>query len=666
MPTHFSRTTATREKSHNNNSEINQNHEKNNTKERTITINKHDSARPQNHENATERTIIINTHTEAKPRHNETTAHTTEKATRTSQNHHSRTTAHNTEKSTMTNHQNHTKNIAHNTENTDRTDHHSITETAPDTIVTQAQAQPTTGSVFATLHPDLQKGIARNGFTTPTPIQQKTIPAGIAGHDLLASSQTGSGKTAAFLLPIMHRIITSREAEKKATGRITARTRALILTPTRELAAQICQHFNDLAQCTDLSCAPVFGGVSMLPQEKAFRQQVDIMVACPGRLLDHFNQTYGKLPHLEYLVLDEADRMLDMGFLPDIRRVLKALPAPTSRQTLFFSATLPAPIVALSKDMLNNPVSVDIERPQITATGIEHRAFRVNDNLKQELLINIIDQHQIRSAIIFTRTKHRAKRLAQFLDRQNVPTDFINGNRSQLQRTKALEDFRNGKVRVLVATDIASRGIDVEAVSHVINFDVPHVVEDYVHRAGRTARANMTGYSYTLVSADELHDFCQIERTIKTRIEQVKLENFDYNSKPAEALEVPLAQRIAEIRAFKAACRNRAAEKQARRNGTPVTTRTTSTGNHARVTEKPTTRQHETRRTTTAGEPTRHQTAGHRTTTNTHQTRRTSERPAQRETTTTGNRNNQQRNETRNEQRQPQRRKDNSHLPDIF
>jgi len=626
MPTHFSRTTATREKSHNHNSELNQNHEKTNTKERTMTITKHTSAQTQ---------------------------HTTEHE---NDNHNNR---------------NHSRTTAHNIENHTRTTHRSITETAPDTIVTQAQTEPTTGSVFATLHPDLQKGIARNGFTTPTPIQQKTIPAGIAGHDLLASSQTGSGKTAAFLLPIMHRIINSREAEKKATGRITARTRALILTPTRELAAQICQHFNDLAQCTDLSCAPVFGGVSMLPQETAFRQQVDIMVACPGRLLDHFNQSYGKLPHLEFLVLDEADRMLDMGFLPDIRRVLKALPAPTSRQTLFFSATLPAPIVALSKDMLNKPVSVDIERPQITATGIEHKAFRVNDNLKQELLINIIDQHQIRSAIIFTRTKHRAKRLAQFLDRQNVPTDFINGNRSQLQRTKALEDFRNGKVRVLVATDIASRGIDVEAVSHVINFDVPHVVEDYVHRAGRTARANMTGYSYTLVSADELHDFCQIERTIKTRIEQVKLENFDYNSKPAEALEVPLAQRIAEIRAFKAACRNRAAEKQARRNGTPTTARTTSTGNHARVTEKPATRQHETRRTTTAGEPTRHQTAGQRTATNSYQPRRTSERPAgQREnTTTTGNRgNNQQRNETRNEQRQPQpqRRKDNSHLPDIF
>ncbi|NLF98122.1 MAG: DEAD/DEAH box helicase [Candidatus Riflebacteria bacterium] len=422
--------------------------------------------------------------------------------------------------------------------------------------------------IFTALHPDLQRAIARVGFTSPTPIQQSAIPLVINGRDILASSMTGSGKTAAFLLPIMHRIIASRENEKKTTGRITPKIRALVLTPTRELAAQICQHFNDLAQCSDLSCAAIFGGVSMLPQERAFRHPVDIMVATPGRLLDHFTREYGKMPHLEYLVLDEADRMLDMGFLPDIRRVLKALPT-RQRQTLLFSATLPEPIVVLAKDMLNNPASVDIERPQITATGIEHKAFKVRDELKQELLINIIDQHQIRSAIIFTRTKHRAKRLAQFLDRKNVATDCIHGNRSQLQRTKALEDFRNGKVRVLVATDIASRGIDVEAVSHVINFDVPHIVEDYVHRAGRTARANMTGYSYTLVSADEMHDFTQIERTIKTRIEQVRLENFDYNSKPAEALEIPIAQRIAEIRAYKAACRARAAAKQQRKGQQP-------------------------------------------------------------------------------------------------
>ncbi len=444
---------------------------------------------------------------------------------------------------------------------------------------------------FATLHQDLQKGITRLGFTIPTPIQQQAIPFVLQGRDILATSMTGSGKTAAFLLPIMNRIISDRENEKKTTGRVTAKTRALILTPTRELAAQICQHFNDLAQCTNLSCAAVFGGVSMLPQENAFRNCVDIMVATPGRLLDHMTRPYAKLPHLEYLVLDEADRMLDMGFLPDIRRVMNVLPK-RQRQTLLFSATLPAPIVILAKDMLNKPATVDVERPQITATGIEHKAFKVSDNLKQELLLNIIDQHQIRSAIIFTRTKHRAKRLAQFLDRQNVATDCIHGNRSQLQRTKALEDFRNGKVRVLVATDIASRGIDVEAVSHVINFDVPHVVEDYVHRAGRTARANLTGYSYTLVSSNEMHDFCQIERTIKTRIEQVVLENFNYTAKPTEALEIPLAQRIAEIRAHKSACRARSAAKQQRRNE-PIqhAPRIEETRNRSNATPRPATHQ---------------------------------------------------------------------------
>lgn len=560
----------------------------------------------------------------------------------------------------MTTHFRHSTNSSSQTKNCETL--HKATETVKTATVnatresTPTTAEPINGiaQTFATLHQDLQKGINRIGFTTPTQIQQKAIPLAQQGRDILASSQTGSGKTAAFLLPIMHRIITSRENEKKTTGRITPKTRALILTPTRELAAQICQHFNELAQCTDLSCAPVFGGVSMLPQEHAFRNPVDIMVACPGRLLDHFTRPYGQLPHLEYLVLDEADRMLDMGFLPDIRRVMKALPA-KQRQTLLFSATLPAPIVVLAKDMLNNPASVDVERPQITATGIEHKAFRINDNLKQELLINIIDQHQIRSAIIFTRTKHRAKRLAQFLDRQNVPTDFINGNRSQLQRTKALEDFRNGKVRVLVATDIASRGIDVEAVSHVINFDVPHVVEDYVHRAGRTARASMTGYSYTLVSPDEMYDFGQIERTIKTRIEQVKLENFDYSSKPAEALEVPLAQRIAEIRAYKSACRAKAAAKQNRSGSTTSqpaprqerTERTDRTERPEHTFNRNNTRSNTTPRTHTASNSGRPQTRPYRT-----------ENNQQRETREVGQNN--------DRQRQPQKKTDNRHLPDIF
>lgn len=525
------------------------------------------------------------------------------------------------------------------------TEHNENTSTNKETDVKIAET-------FSTLHNDLQKGITRLGFTNPTPIQQQAIPLALQGRDILATSMTGSGKTAAFLLPIMNRIINDRENEKKLTGRVTAKTRALILTPTRELAAQICQHFNELAQCTPLSCAAIFGGVSMLPQENAFRHCVDIMVATPGRLLDHMTRSYGQLPHLEYFVLDEADRMLDMGFLPDIRRVMRALPA-KQRQTLLFSATLPAPIVILAKDMLNNPATVEVARPQITATGIEHKAFKVNENLKQELLLNIIDQHQIRSAIIFTRTKHRAKRLAQFLDRQNVPTDCIHGNRSQLQRTKALEDFRNGKTRVLVATDIASRGIDVEAVSHVINFDVPHVVEDYVHRAGRTARANLTGYSYTLISSNEMHDFCQIERTIRTKIEQVRLENFNYDAKPAEALEIPLAQRIAEIRAHKSACRARAAAKQQRREPAQHAPRPEETSNRRPATP----RNQSTTRT--------HTTGANNSGSNSRYGNETRQTTSGNQSRTTDNRyeNNRPANSNRNE---PRRGNDKKDLPDIF
>ncbi|MCU1227356.1 MAG: rhlE 1 [Acidobacteria bacterium] len=403
------------------------------------------------------------------------------------------------------------------------------------------------------LHPDLLRGIKELGFTRPTPIQNDAMPPAIAGRDVLAAAATGSGKTAAFLLPIMHRLI----GKKRGT------TRALILTPTRELAAQIDEHLRDLAVHTPLSGAAIYGGVGMGPQEHAFRSGVDVLVATPGRLLDHFKQPYAKLDGLEILVLDEADRMLDMGFLPDIRRVLRHLP--TKRQTLFFSATLPAPIVELSQEMLKKPAMISIERKAEPAIGIAQSVFPVGDDLKLALLDTLLTRGEIRSAIVFTRTKHRANRVYEQLEGRRVGVARIHGNRSQVQRTDALAGFKSGKYRILVATDIAARGIDVEALSHVVNFDVPHLPDDYIHRVGRTARAEMTGDAITFVSPEEEADLRAIERAIGKRLPRVTVPDFDYAQKPAQKLEIPIQERIAAIRARKAEDRARAAAKAVRR-----------------------------------------------------------------------------------------------------
>jgi ATP-dependent RNA helicase RhlE len=357
---------------------------------------------------------------------------------------------------------------------------------------------------------------------------------------------TGSGKTAAFLLPIMQRLLPKRRGV----------THALILTPTRELAAQIDAHFTQLAVHTPLTGAAVFGGVGMGPQEHAFRSGVDVIVATPGRLLDHFRQPYAKLEHLEVLVLDEADRMLDMGFLPDIRRVLRHLPA--RRQTLFFSATMPPPIVALAREMLKAPVTVNLERKAAPAVGITHAVYPVAQELKSALLVALLARNDMPQALVFTRTKHRANRLAQFLVRHRVACERIHGNRSQAQRTQALAGFKAGRFRVLVATDIAARGIDVEALSHVINFDVPSVPDDYIHRVGRTARAELTGDAFTFVAPEEAGDLRAIERAIGKQLPRVTLPGFDYTKRPAERLEVPIGERIATIRARKAEERARA------------------------------------------------------------------------------------------------------------
>jgi ATP-dependent RNA helicase RhlE len=406
------------------------------------------------------------------------------------------------------------------------------------------------------LHPDLLRGTKELGFTRPTPIQTDAIPPAMAGKDVLAAAATGSGKTAAFLLPILHRLI----GKKRGT------TRALIVTPTRELAAQIDEHLRDLAVHTPLSGAAVFGGVGMGPQEHAFRSGVDVLVATPGRLLDHFQYGYAKLDGLEILVLDEADRMLDMGFLPDIRRVLKHLPV--KRQTLFFSATLPPPIVELSREMLKNPAMISIERKAAPATGITQSVFPVAQELKMPLLEALLERGEIRSAIVFTRTKHRANRVFEQLERKKVNVARIHGNRSQMQRTEALAGFKSGKYRILVATDIAARGIDVEALSHVVNFDVPNIPEDYIHRVGRTARAEMTGDAITFVAPDEEGDLHAIERAIAKRLPRVTVPDFDYKQRPAEKLEIPIGERIAAIRARKAEDRARAKAK-AERRGAP-------------------------------------------------------------------------------------------------
>jgi ATP-dependent RNA helicase RhlE len=389
------------------------------------------------------------------------------------------------------------------------------------------------------LHTDLLRGVRDLGFVNPTPIQAQAIPPVMEGRDVLARAMTGSGKTAAFLLPILHRLI----------GQPRGITRVLILTPTRELAAQIGEHLEGFAAHTPITGTAIFGGVPMGPQERALRHGVDVLVATPGRLLDHFRHGYAALRGLEVLVLDEADRMLDIGFLPDIRRILRHVPA--RRQTLLFSATLPGEIVSLAREILRDPVSIDVAptTAQAPAAGVAQTAYPVPSELKSALLAELIKRGEIRSVIAFTRTKHRANRLADYLLRQGIDAARIHGNRSQAQRTQALAGLKAGKVPVLVATDIAARGIDVQELSHVVNFDVPNCPEDYVHRVGRTARAAAKGDAFLFVSPEEESSVARIERAIGKRLPRVVLPGFDYRRKAAEKLEIPLHERFAAMRA---------------------------------------------------------------------------------------------------------------------
>ena len=410
---------------------------------------------------------------------------------------------------------------------------------------------------FASLSLDaaLMQAVKELGFARPTPIQTDSIPPARDGRDVLACAQTGSGKTAAFLLPILHRML----AGKRGT------TRALIVVPTRELALQVLETAQALSVHTPLTSAAIYGGVGMGPQEHAFRTKVDLMVATPGRLLDHMTKPYASLAGVQHLVLDEADRMLDMGFLPDIKRILGHLPA--KKQVLLFSATMPNAIVQLSRELLKDAAQINLERKAAPASGITQALYPVSQDLKPALFVKLLERGDMQEALVFTRTKHRANRLFELLEKHGVAAARIHGNRSQAARVAALDGFKNGSIRVLVATDVAARGIDVADLGHVVNFDVPAQPEDYIHRVGRTGRAEQTGDAFTFVAPEEEADVRAIEKAVGRRLPRVTLPDFDYSARTAQVFEVPIAERIKEIRARKAADRQRAAEKAARKAG---------------------------------------------------------------------------------------------------
>ena len=372
------------------------------------------------------------------------------------------------------------------------------------------------------LPPQVLKGVRAAGYTTPTPIQQKAIPIILSGKDLTGAAQTGTGKTAAFVLPILSLLLQG-----------PPRLRALVLTPTRELAAQVETNARDYARFTDLRVGVVYGGVPLPPQERMLKQHgVDLLVATPGRLLDLHDRLALRLDFVEIFVLDEADRMVDMGFAPDLKRIIRLLPK--TRQTLMFSATMPPELNRVAKEALVDPVRVDLAPPNRPAAGITQAVYPVPKTLKTELLNEILSRTEVRSVIVFTRTKHGADRLARQLQRFGHAVAALHGNRSQSQRERALADLKRGRVQVMVATDIASRGIDVEGITHIINFDVPHTPEDYVHRIGRTGRVEAVGDAFTLMSPDEGKQVNQIEHFLGRTIPRVMLPDFNYKMRPTE------------------------------------------------------------------------------------------------------------------------------------
>jgi ATP-dependent RNA helicase RhlE len=369
------------------------------------------------------------------------------------------------------------------------------------------------------LSAELLRAVTEQGYTQPTPIQSRAIPAVLEGRDVLGAAQTGTGKTASFMLPVLHRLMGHPPA-----GRARP-VRALILTPTRELAAQVKESASAYGRFLPLKSAAIFGGVGFRPQAEALRRGVDILVATPGRLLDHVEQKTLDLSRVEILVLDEADRMLDMGFLPAIRRIIGLLPH--TRQNLLFSATFPSEIKVLVDKMMSNPIRIEVPRRQLTAERVSQVVHPVDRERKRELLSHMIGSKDWRQVLVFTRTKHGADRLADQLQRDGLKATAIHGNKSQGARTKALADFKRGAVRVLVATDIASRGLDIDQLPHVVNYELPQVPEDYVHRIGRTGRAGMEGVAISLVCADERKMLGDIERLMKQDLPKIVLPGYE-------------------------------------------------------------------------------------------------------------------------------------------
>ncbi len=362
------------------------------------------------------------------------------------------------------------------------------------------------------LHPEILRAVQETGYTEPTPIQEQAIPPALEGRDVLGCAQTGTGKTAGFGLPLLHRLDASSGEE--------AKLRALVLTPTRELAAQISESFRTYGKHLDLWHAVIFGGVNEKPQIKELKRGIDALVATPGRLLDLMNRGFVDLRDIEIFVLDEADRMLDMGFLPDVRRVIMKLPK--KRQTLFFSATMPQAIRSLAEDLLHDPVSVAVAPISSAAEKVSQHVYFVDKADKRRLLVELLKKDAVEHTLVFTRTKHGANRVVQQLDKAGIQAAAIHGNKSQGARTRALDGFRAGTLNVLVATDIAARGIDVEGITHVINFDIPNVAETYVHRIGRTARAGASGIALSFVESEERPFLIDIERLLGTHLDRIE------------------------------------------------------------------------------------------------------------------------------------------------